>query len=184
MIAFQYIQVPIFVECFWGLQMHYMFFSRMYLSCFLIAIDNALKIKRWFGFYIHNILKRQNSLFTVLWSIKTIQFIIFLKKRRLFEKQDSPYLPQNIVFTIADSVNKGDFTVVLSDIQIKSKGKRFAGNDCLLQLMPSPIQIGNIKVTGVNSCSHICNISSELVWVSDKKHSCFGKYKRRNSASS
>lgn len=103
-------------------------------------------------------------------SIKTIQFIIFLKKRRLFEKQDSPYLPQNIVFTIADSVNKGDFTVVLSDIQIKSKGKRFAGNDCLLQLMPSPIQIGNIKVTGVNGCSHICNISSELVWVSDKNN--------------
>lgn len=36
------------------------------------------------------------------------KFIIFLKRKRLFEKQDSPYLPQNIVFTIADSVNKGD----------------------------------------------------------------------------
>lgn len=65
-------------------------------------------------------------------SIKTIKFIIFLKRKRLFEKQDSPYLPQNIVFTIADSVNKGDYTVVLSDIQIKSKGKRLsvATNAC------------------------------------------------------
>lgn len=74
------------------------------------------------------------------------------------------------MFTIADSVNKDDFTVVLSDIQIKSKGKRFAGNDCLLQLLPAPIQIGNIKVTGVNGCSYICNISSKLVWVSDKNN--------------
>lgn len=74
------------------------------------------------------------------------------------------------MFTIADSVNKDDFTVVLSDIQKKSKRKRFAGNDCLLQLMPAPIQIGNIKVTGVNGCSHICNISSKLVWVSDKNN--------------
>lgn len=103
-------------------------------------------------------------------SIKKIKFIIFLQKRRLFEKQVSPYLPQNIVFTIADSVNKGDSTVVLRNIQIKSKGKRFAGNECLLQLMPAPIHIGNIKVKGVHGWSHICNISSKLVWVSDKNN--------------
>lgn len=62
-------------------------------------------------------------------SNRSIQFILFLKKERFYEKQDSPNFPQDIKLTLADSVNIDAVTKVLSEIQMKCRGKRFVGND-------------------------------------------------------
>lgn len=101
---------------------------------------------------------------------RSIKFILFLKKKSLYQKQDSPSFPQNLLLTLAESVNIGDVSTVLSKIQLKYKGKRFLENKCLLQLLPVPIPLGCVKVADVHGCSHICNISSKMVWVSDENN--------------
>lgn len=101
---------------------------------------------------------------------RSIKFILFLKKKSLYQKQDSPSFPQNLLLTLAESVNIGDVSKVLSKIQLKYKGKRFLENKCLLQLLPVPIPLGCLKVADVHGCSHICNISSKMVWVSDESN--------------
>lgn len=101
---------------------------------------------------------------------RSIKFILFLKKKSLYQKQDSPIFPQNLLLTLAESVNIGDVSKVLSKIQLKYKGKRFLENKCLVQLLPVPIPLGCVKVADVHGCSHICNISSKMVWVSDENN--------------
>lgn len=103
-------------------------------------------------------------------SSSSIKFILFLKKKRLYRKQDSPSFPQNLLLTLAESVNIGNVYRVLSKIQLKCKGKRFLENKCLLQLMPAPIPLGCVKIAGVHGCSHLCNTSSKMVWVSNENN--------------
>nr|XP_034305456.1 uncharacterized protein LOC105338987 [Crassostrea gigas]XP_034305458.1 uncharacterized protein LOC105338987 [Crassostrea gigas] len=69
--------------------------------------------------------------------------------------------------SVAESINKGDLIESLSAIQIKERGNRRVGNQCLLKTMSSPKFHQSLTVTGVDRCYHLSCVTSDQVWVSD-----------------
>lgn len=58
----------------------------------------------------------------------------------------------------------------LSEIPTAETEKPQQGNKCLLKLMTPPKLLKSITVTGVESCYFISRVTSDHVWVSDRKN--------------
>nr|XP_019918337.2 uncharacterized protein LOC105317290 [Crassostrea gigas] len=69
--------------------------------------------------------------------------------------------------SMTESLKKEDVMESLSAIQIKERGTRRVGNQCLLKLMSSAEFHQSLTVTGVDCSYHISCVTSDRVWVSD-----------------
>eukprot|EP00105_Crassostrea_gigas_P031928 XP_011454771.2 PREDICTED: uncharacterized protein LOC105347399 [Crassostrea gigas] len=69
--------------------------------------------------------------------------------------------------SITESLNKEDVMESLSAIQIKERGNRCVGNQCLLKLSSGAEFHQSLTLTGVDCCFHISCVTSDRVWVSD-----------------
>nr|XP_034320657.1 uncharacterized protein LOC105323903 [Crassostrea gigas]XP_034320658.1 uncharacterized protein LOC105323903 [Crassostrea gigas]XP_034320660.1 uncharacterized protein LOC105323903 [Crassostrea gigas] len=58
----------------------------------------------------------------------------------------------------------------LSEIPTTGTEKPQQGNQCLLKLMSPPELLPSLTLTGVDCCIHISCVTSDLVWVSDRKN--------------
>ncbi|XP_065939210.1 uncharacterized protein [Magallana gigas] len=72
--------------------------------------------------------------------------------------------------SMTESLNKEDVMESLSAIQITERGNRRVGNQCLLKLTSGAEFHQSLTVTGVDGCDHISCVTSDRVWVSDRKN--------------
>ncbi|XP_065939274.1 uncharacterized protein [Magallana gigas] len=95
-------------------------------------------------------------------TFSALQFLSYIKKA----------LPQihltlhTSQLAMTESLNKEDVMESLS-IQIKERGNRRVGNQCLLKLTSGAEFHQSLRVTGVDCCRHISCVTSDRVWVSD-----------------
>lgn len=71
--------------------------------------------------------------------------------------------------SVTDLLHKKGVIDTLCKIKIGG-GKRHIGNECLLKLMPSPELHQSIALTHADGCKHITCVSTDRVWVSDRKN--------------
>ncbi|XP_065929796.1 uncharacterized protein [Magallana gigas] len=69
--------------------------------------------------------------------------------------------------SMTESLNKEDVMESLSAIQIKERGNRCVGNQCLLKLTSGAELHQSLTVKGFYHCYHISCVTSDRVWVSD-----------------
>lgn len=69
--------------------------------------------------------------------------------------------------SITLSLNKKDVMESLSTIQIKERGKRRVGKECLLKLMPDAEFHQTLTVNNVQCCAQISFASSDRIWASN-----------------
>ncbi|XP_078327696.1 uncharacterized protein LOC144623217 [Crassostrea virginica] len=102
---------------------------------------------------------------------RPVQFLLFIKKVRLPQMQDTPHLSHSFLFTLIQEINIDELVKLLSDIDITESGKqRRAENKLQLTLMLSPVFQKSLSVPGVILCYHISCLKPDLVWVSDDRN--------------
>ena len=94
---------------------------------------------------------------------RPVQFLRFIKNVRLPKIQDTLHLPRHCKLSITQEINIKGLIELLSEIQIKEKGKRkpLTGNDLQLTLKSM------FTVPGVKHCGHISCVTPDRVWVSE-----------------
>ena len=86
---------------------------------------------------------------------RSVEFLQFIKKRSLPRMKTTNYIWIEHLNTL------------LSKIEIIKKGKRCAGNELLLTLMPSPVLQKSFSLTTVYRCLHISCAKPDRVWISE-----------------
>ena len=85
---------------------------------------------------------------------RSVEFLRFIKQRRLPRMKNT------------NDIWMERLNTLLSKIEIIKKGKRCAGNELLLTLMPSPMLQESFSLTTVYRCLHISCVISDRVWIS------------------
>ena len=85
---------------------------------------------------------------------RSVEFLRFIKQRRLPRMKNT------------NDIWMERLNTLLSKIEIIKKGKRCAGNELLLTLMPSPMLQESFSLTHVYRCRHISCVTSDRVWIS------------------
>ncbi|XP_052683813.1 uncharacterized protein LOC128164106 [Crassostrea angulata] len=106
--------------------------------------------------------------YTRLYEQSAIKPLTFLLKKTALPK--IPLTLHTSQLSMTESLNKEDVIELLSAIQITQRGNRLVRNECLLKLMPCAELHQSLTVTGIGRCFHICCVTSERIWVSDREN--------------
>lgn len=138
---------------------------RKYLKQKLLMEKNIIAIEQ----YEHRYEQSSN---------RPVQFLRFIKTCTDLQKNQAPILPKLCLKLPAETINTHDVIKILSEIEIRKKGKRRIVNEFLLKLTSIPLltasnSVQHMKtciVPDVEHCYHISCLSPNRVWVSDGKH--------------
>lgn len=98
---------------------------------------------------------------------RPVQFLRFIKNEYFPQGKDIPNLTKHNLLALAQEINMQDITKLLSEIHITHRGKRQAGNELLLTLIPSSRLQKSLEVLDVDRCDHISCVKPDRVWVSN-----------------